>query len=221
MHILHLMKTNLFVIGLLFTINVNAQTWSDFKFKNGDLLFQDLDCGELCDAIEKVTPSLNNRHFSHIGLIYITGDSVYVLEAIETNVRLTSLFKFISRQSDNNGNPKVIVGRLKKEYEHLNKPALDFALRQIGKGYDDVFIYDNGKYYCSELIYDAYKIANDYRPFFMLQPMTFKDPRTGDFMPVWINYYKNKNMDIPQGKPGCSPGSIATSEKIDIIYAFY
>ena len=33
--------------------------------KEGDLLFQDLNCGELCDAIETVTQGVDGKDFSH------------------------------------------------------------------------------------------------------------------------------------------------------------
>ena len=46
----------------------------EFAFKSGYLLFQDLDCGELCDAIKWVTKGVNGKEFSHLGLVYIPGD---------------------------------------------------------------------------------------------------------------------------------------------------
>ena len=44
---------------------------SQLNLKEGDLLFQDLDSSPLCDAIEKVTFSINNLNFSHIGIVTI------------------------------------------------------------------------------------------------------------------------------------------------------
>src|SRR6266496_3567918 len=199
------MKYISFIIILSFSVNTNGQTWKDFRFQSGDLLFQDLDCGDLCDAIEVVTPALNRKHFSHLGLVYIKGDSVYVVEAIGADVHLTFINSFFQRQLDDKDNPKIVVGRLKKRYQHLNHAALDFAVQQIGKPYDNAFIYENGKYYCSELIYDAYKAATGGHPFFKLNPMTFKDPKTRKNFPAWEAYYKNLKMDIPEGKPGCNP----------------
>jgi hypothetical protein len=215
------MKYIFFIIILSFSVNTNAQTWKDFNFQSGDLLFQDLDCGDLCDAIEAVTPALSTKHFSHLGLVYVKADSVYVVEAIGADVHLTFISNFLQRQLDDKDNPKIVVGRLKKRFQHLNHAALDFALQQIGKPYDNAFIYDNGKYYCSELIYDAYKTATGGHPFFKLNPMTFKDPKTRKNFPAWEDYYKNLKMDIPEGKLGCNPGSIAICDKIDIITSFY
>ena len=215
------MRTFLSVICLCLSSLSNAQAWNDFKFQNGDLLFQDLDCGALCDAIETVTPAVDGKHFSHIGLVYVVGDSVYVIEAIGKDVHVTSIIKFLERQKNSTGSPKVIVGRLRPRFQQLNGLALGFALKQIGKPYDDSFLYDNGKYYCSELIYDAYKEANNGYPLFNLYPMTFKDPSTGKTFPAWKDYYKKLGMKIPEGKQGCNPGSIAINDNVLIVASFY
>jgi len=209
------------IFFLLVAQVLDAQSWRTFHYQSGDLLFQDLDCGELCDAIEAVTPGLNGKHFSHLALVYVKRDSAFVIEAIGNDVHVTSISSFLQRQLDDDGNPKIVVGRLKKTYQHLNDAAINFALQQLGKEYDNAFIYNNGKYYCSELIYDAYKAANGGTPFFKLSPMTFKDPKTKRNFPAWETYYKNLQMNIPEGLPGCNPGSIATSEKIDILKSFY
>ena len=47
--------------------------------------------------------------------------------------------------------------------------------------------------------------------------MTFKSPKTGAFFPVWVSYYAKLQMEIPEGKLGCNPGGISTSEKLKII----
>ena len=72
-------------------------------------------------------------------------------------------------QKDKNQNPKVIVGRLNDEYKHTIPTAVQFAKKQIGVDYDEIFILNNDKYYCSELIYEAF--AKD--SIFQLKPMTF------------------------------------------------
>lgn len=111
----------------------------------------------------------------------------------------------------------MVHARLKKEYLKLIPSAITFALKQLDKPYDDEFLYNNGKYYCSELLYDAFAFANMGKPFFELQPMTFKQPQASTYFPVWIEYYKKLNIEIPEGKPGINPGGISRSAKIDIL----
>ncbi|MCF0055878.1 YiiX/YebB-like N1pC/P60 family cysteine hydrolase [Dyadobacter sp. CY356] len=182
------------------------------KLKTGDFIFQDLDCGPLCDAIEQVTKSFGGRHFSHIGLVYVQKDSVFIVEAIGREVQLTSLDLFLKRTP----NP-VLIGRVKKQYTAVAKKAVKYALEEKGVPYDDEFIYNNKKYYCSELIYDAFKRANAGKDFFTLQPMTFKKPKSDQFFPVWIEYYAKLGIPIPEAEPGINPGGISTSPLIDIL----
>jgi hypothetical protein len=47
--------------------------------------------------------------------------------------------------------------------------------------------------------------------------MTFKSPKTKEYFEVWVDYYKKLNIEIPEGKPGCNPGGISTSDKLKII----
>ena len=61
-----------FIFLCLLPIVVVAQKPYQQKIKTGDLLFQNLDCGSLCDAIETVTEGYNAQKFSHIGLAYST-----------------------------------------------------------------------------------------------------------------------------------------------------
>jgi hypothetical protein len=67
------------------------------------------------------------------------------------------------------------------------------------------------------LIYEAFKQANNQNDFFELEPMTFEDPKTQNFFPAWIKYYKELNTEIPEGKEGINPGLISRSNKIQII----
>jgi hypothetical protein len=195
-------------------------TWRGFRFETGDLLFQDLDCGPLCDAIEAVTAGYKGRNFSHVGIVYVVRDSVWVVEAYGSSVRLTRLSEFMLRQTDDQGNPKVVVGRLSPDYARLNGAAVSFALKQRGRPYDEEFLSGNEKYYCSELVYHAYEAANG-RPFFVLSPMSFREPLTGKIFPAWTDYYKALGSEVPDGLPGCNPGSIANDKKVEIVTYFY
>lgn len=208
--------------ALLLATNLFAQSNpKTFKFQNGDILFQDLDCGGLCTAIEKVTEGVDGKSFSHLGLVYIHNDSVLVIEAIGKQVQVTPIQAFVHRNLNEAGNPKVIVSRLAQPNEQLIQKALDFAVSQLGVPYDDAFLYDNGSYYCSELIYDAFRIANGNKAFFKLFPMTFKDPETGKMFPVWVEYYNELGIPIPEGEPGCNPGGISRSDKLKLVASFY
>lgn len=181
------------------------------KLKTGDLLFQKMNCGELCDAIHAVTEGYQGNDFSHLGLVYIQNDSIFIIEAAGNAVRKVTLEQFSKNTKTN-----MYIGRVKNKYKKLIPGVIQFSLMQIGTAYDDDYLYNNGKYYCSELIYDAFLNANG-MPFFDLQPMTFKQPETNDYFPAWVTYYQSLGVEIPEGQLGCNPGGISTSKKIKII----
>ena len=168
----------------LWPCTIKAQTFESIKLQTGDLIFQNLDCGPLCDAIEEVTQGFDGHKFSHIGLVYFRGDTTYVIEAMGSGVRIVTLSDFKKRSSH-----KLYIGRLKQEYQKLIPKAISYSIASLGIVYDDAFLYKNNKYYCSELIYDAFMKANNNQPFFQLEPMTFKQPGTKTYFPVWVDYY--------------------------------
>jgi hypothetical protein len=192
-----------------------------FKLKTGDLLFQDLDCGGLCDAIESVTTGYNGSDFSHVGIVKVQPNGkVEVLEAIGPNVHYTPLEKFLNRQLDSENKPKVAVGRLHRSQQGLIPVAFVEAEKYIGKPYDDVFAIDNDAYYCSELVYYMFLKANNNQPLFALAPMTYADPDTKKTMPVWEDYFKKLNSRVPENEPGLNPGGISCSKQLKIFFPY-
>lgn len=215
------------------SLNTNLQQKNNpFELKVGDILFQDLDSSPLCEAIEQVTPGFKNVNLSHIGIITDIENSICantncckdiypknhirIIEALPGGVRTINLDSFLLRSSDNNGDPKVIVGRLKNKYQHTIPQAIEFAKNQIGTKYDELFLIDNDKYYCSELIYESFLQDS----IFTLQPMTFLHPETHDTLQTWIDYYSKLNSKIPQNQSGINPGIISLSDKIEIVHFF-
>lgn len=188
------------------------------SLKEGDLLFQDLNCGDLCNAIEAVTEGVNGKDFSHCAMVVKINDTLQIVEAIGDRVQVNSLKDFFARSSDTSSMQNITIARVKREFEPLIHEATTFAKQQIGQPYDNEFLLENGKWYCSELLYQSFKEANNQNDFFVLEPMTFKDPKTNAFFPAWIEYYNQLNTEIPEGKAGINPGLISRSNKIQIIY---
>ena len=206
-----------------------CKTEEKIFIKEGRYTFSDLDSSPLCDAIELVTKGYDNRNFSHIGIVVETGDpkkikdpnynydnNVRILEAIPDKVVTTKLDSFLNRSVDKNNNPKVIVGRLKPEYSNLIDDAIIFLKSKLGVPYDDLFLLNNDSYYCSELIYEAFKEDEIFDVF----PMTFLHPKDNDTLEIWKEYYKKLEIEIPQNKLGTNPGKMSLSNKIDMIHFF-
>ncbi len=222
---MHSIKWALLLLSVSFTPFGCNQNISDgnhnFALQSGDLLFHDSDLGPLCDAIEKVTTGFQGANFSHVGIV-AKDDSgnLVVIEAVSNGVVSTPLQTFLGRSFDAQHQPKVVVGRVKEPYRHLIPRALKEGLALKGKPYDKVFAIDNGAYYCSELIYEIFLRANDNEPVFKLQPMTYKDPDTGEMLTAWEDYFSKLGVSIPEGQPGINPGGISRSPVLSIVHKY-
>lgn len=215
------------LFGLLLVANeasVKAQITilcgnNQIVLQNGDFIFQDLDC-ELCEAIESITATDKLlKSFSHVGLVVESDRRLVIIEAMGSKVKTTPIDSFISR-SQKEGKPKIAIARLKNTHQSTIKEASVLALSYIGKPYDDDFLMNNEKYYCSELIYECFKKANNNIDFFRLYPMNYISPKT-DITNVWSKYFENLKSVVPQNLPGCNPNSIATDEKFEWINYCY
>jgi len=203
-------------LGGVVLVSSAAMLSAQSTLQEGDLLFQDLNCGALCDAIEAVTEGVNQRDFSHCAMVVRVGDSLVVVEAIGDRVQYNSLSRFFKRSGDTAQVRNILVGRVNPEYQGLIPKAAEYAKSLVAKPYDDLFLPDNDAWYCSEVLYDAFRVASG-EAFFELSPMTFKDPGTGNFFPAWVSYYQQWKAPIPEGVPGLNPGSISRSSKIHIL----
>ena len=204
------------IFAFIFLSSCFQQIEEEFTFNDGDFLFQDLDSSPLCEAIENVTPGFNNMNFSHVGIVSIIEETPMVYEAYPPSVQLTDLKVFLNRSLDINNKPKVIVGRLKKEYRKSIGSAISFIENKVGTKYDEFFLYENNQFYCSELLYDAFLKDS----IFELRPMNYKYQDSNEFQKQWINHFKKLDSEIPQGKLGINPGTMSISEKIEIVQIF-
>ena len=146
------MKKTLFVLsiiiaiivlpfGSMFTETITAQTEPFEEVKEGDVIFQTSQ-SQQSPLIQIATRS----KISHCGIIVMKNGKPYVLETLKTLV-VTPLDKFIARGEGG----KYWLKRSNKENIKIKYGSY------LGKPYDLAFKFDNGKFYCSELIYDIYK----------------------------------------------------------------
>lgn len=199
----------------------SCQESKTFQLQEGDLLFQDSDCGEFCNAIEAVTEGINDWDFSHVGLVMKDDDeTLKVMEAISAGVVLTPLDTFLNRSFDKNQQPKVVVGRLKPAFKTFVPKAIDFIHSKMDAKYDYYFNIENDSFYCSELIHLAFQAANDNQPIFETPKMTFKAPNTDSTFAIWTTYFEDLNYEIPEGEIGLNPGSMSKSDYIEIVHQY-
>ncbi len=214
---------NRYIIGIIFIAIINSScgnepgnsaTTQQYNLHPGDILFQDLDCGAACDAIEAVTEGVNGMDFSHCGIVAEIDGELRVVEAYG-KVQAVPIDSFLARSRDAAGQPKILIGRTGDKALALQSAEL--SKKYIAKPYDNAFVMGDDAYYCSELVYECYKQANGGEVYFPLNTMTFKVPGTDTFMPFWTEYYHKLGMEIPEGDSGINPGAISRSEHLQII----
>lgn len=207
------MKLILLILSLFSPVN------DDFKLQNGDLIFQEDCSGRTDSTIKEVTSSIGDYNFTHVGIVYIDEKGeTYIIEATRPKVVITSLKEYLYPEDNEGCYPKSVVGRLSDKYQQLIPDAINEALKLVGKDYDDGFVLNNDRYYCSELIYDIFLKANSGKPVFPLNVMTFKSPDTGEITKGWLEYFDKYGLPVPEGELGINPGAMSRSDVIEIVH---
>ena len=203
----------------LFLICACTTSDEDFRLQNGDLLFQVGENTELDEAIAGVTTGESHIRYTHIGIVFLENDTVYVIEATPPAVCITKLDSFLLRSAKLAGKPVVAVGRLKKEYREAIPQAIVRAKTLLGKPYDYVYSPDNNAYYCSELVACSF-LDRQSRPVFEPVSMNFRDA-DGNLPTYWIEHFEKYDAVIPENRPGSNPGDLSRSDKIKIVYRYF
>lgn len=194
----------------------------DFNLNQGDLLFQNTGTGEIDHAIKDVTATTLSKNYTHVGMAMQKNGNWFVMEAIpKEGICQTPLKKFLNRNKNKFNKSKTKVARLNKQYRSYIPKAIEYAVERINTPYDEIFLWDNDAYYCSELIYKMFSYQNvpkDSIPFHT-HPMTFND-RTGSPMSSWVTYYKTRNQPIPEGIEGTNPNLMASSPHISFVHDY-
>ena len=142
----HLKQTKLFwlccVIASIFLLKGGYYLLRNLTYthQQGDVIFHVSESSQSA-AIKLGTWS----RYSHCGLIIKKNGKLYVLEA-ENGVELTPIRQWLKRGKMCH---HYRVMRLKDE-QTLNLPY------KLGGRYDRAFRFNNGKYYCSELVWELY-----------------------------------------------------------------
>lgn len=210
-----------FIICYLSLLSMVSMAHDNFELKNGDLLFQDVNCGKFCDSIDGVTFGYKDTYVSHVAMV-VDARSGKLVEASISGVRYSNLNNFLYDSVDESHNPRVMVGRLNYKYESLIPNAIKFTESQIGKPYNTTFVPAYNKaFYCSELIANAFMYSNAGKVVFPTYPMTFNNPQTNILLPLWRDYYRNLRVSIPEGVLGTNPGRMSRESNVLEIVHFY
>jgi len=177
----------------------------------GDLVFQRLRCGDLCEAIHRATRVRGQPVVSHVAVVErVDGRRVTLIEAFDRGVARVELEVLAARSRGRS--PAWIAARLKPPHDALVPFFLEELRARLGKPYDPLFLPDNDAFYCSELVSDAL-LSLGVRIFPRIA-MSFGDPGSWEYG-VWDKYYRDRNMEIPQGHPGTNPNQLLANPHLD------
>ena len=189
----------------------NSPNQFNIALITGDLLFCSSTSGELSSAIDQATQTGEATHFDHVGIVEIQNDTVWVFNsAPEKGVCRETISQFLS-----SGKDKITATayRLRNNEQKAIPEAIRKARSLLGQPYNYTYIFKDQGYYCSEYIYEIFAADS----VFSLNPMSFKNPQTGQFISGWVDHYNKLGIPIPEGEPGCNPNGMAASEKLEMI----
>ena len=185
----------------------------DLPVRRGDLIFQASAVSEFSQAINAAArQNPDSLTFCHVGIIDVDDDgTAYVIEAEPKHgVRRVPLSQFLVESDSVDGNPLVVVKRLTVPFSP--DAVIAKAMSFLGQEYDHAFIHDNGKMYCSELVYESYFDAQG-QHIFQAVPMNFRDSE-GNMPLYWIEKYGKMGIPIPEGKPGTHPDTLSRDSRL-------
>ena len=189
----------------------NGSSHVNILLRTGDLLFCSADTGTLSKAIDESTQTGKETHFDHVGIVEINHDTMWVLHAApKKGVCIEQIGLFLSLGKST---LHATAYRLKMNYQKAICAAIQKAHGFLGQSYNFTYRLNDPGHYCSEYIYEIFAADS----VFTLNPMTFKDPKTGQFLPGWIDHYRKLELAVPEGEPGCNPNGLAASDKLEII----
>lgn len=197
------------LIILLMALGVLGRYGNDVK--TGDLIFVGEGKGDFSKAISESTGEEGDTvKFVHVGIIEVEENGeVYVIEASpDEGVREIALEKFMEEVPKVNGESIIAIKRITKDYPVSE--TIERAKSHLGEPYDWWYLKDNGKMYCSELVYESY-IDEDGEYIFETQPMNFRGP-DGSMPQFWIELFDELKEPIPEGKPGTNPNDMGKSK---------
>lgn len=173
--------------------------------QTGDLLFQ-CGTGAMTGAISDATGRDGAVNYTHVGIVLHREAADSVLEATtDGGVRIGPLTDFLDRASRIDGQPVVAAMRLRDTTGVTASVAR--ARQQLGAPYDYWFLPDNGRYYCSELVWESYR-RPDGTPIFPARPMNFR-AADGTLPRYWEELFGRLGEPVPEGVPGTNPNDMA------------
>ena len=195
------------IIYLLFIIKCQAE-----GFKSCDLIFIYDGNSDFSSAITETTADSDSIKFIHVGVIEIDKENnIIVWDASpERGVSSSCFEEFIKNVPLRNGKPSIVVKRLSIPFPI--ETTLENIKKHNGQPYDWWYLPDNGKMYCSELVYESFRDFGGDR-IFSSKPMNFRSP-DGTIPDFWIRLFNQLGEPVPEGIPGTNPNDLSKDNRL-------
>ena len=169
------------------------------RLRSGDLIFvaPQVAADGMDTAIVAATGGPESLNFTHVAIVEVQGDSVWVIDA--TGKRGVSRRPLAVFLEDFPGS--VFEVRRVKGVDA--SAAVSRARSYCGRSYDYRFLPGNEDFYCSELVQQCYLDASG-APVFPSEPMNWLAP-DGSLPAYWEELFRALGMPVPQGVPGTNP----------------
>lgn len=197
------MRTLLLLLALL--VPSLAAAVPSVQVQEGDLVFVTASRTGLSGAIDEATARVDTPGFDHVGLVAVTDGRSTVLHADTQGSREQPLTAFLD-EAHGRGR-QVVVYRLAPAQRATIPEAIATARSLLGKPYNATYLQSENSLYCSDLIERAFRA----HAVFALQPMNFRNTKTGEMPAYWTAFFARHGMPVPQGAPGTNPNDMAAS----------
>lgn len=188
------------------------------QLQNSDLLFVVGSDSEFSQAIASATGGDDNLKYVHVAILKVDNDMMQVIEADpENGVRKITLDEFLAGAPRLSGNPGVVIKRLNADFDADS--AVANAEKHLGEPYDWLYLPDNGKSYCSELVYESY-IDEQGHPIFQAVPMNFRNA-DGTMPEFWERLFRQSGMAVPEGVPGTNPQDMSKDSRLKEVLRYF
>lgn len=206
------------ILSLCISVAAFAVIRDGYEARNGDLLFEVAADSPMSSAVAAATAQGDSLKFSHVAIVGVDADSVFVIEATgRGGVISRSLDCFLDSATVVAGRPGIVVKRLAEPFPA--REAVARAVARIGASYDWTFLPDNDAYYCSELVYECFLDASSGH-IFIARPMNFLDA-SGHMPQFWTELFSKLGMEVPQGVPGTNPNDMSKHPGLQEVYRFF
>lgn len=186
--------------------------------QEGDLLFRVAGTSAASRAIADATAWRDSVRFSHVAIVATENGKPYIIEASgREGVTRTEWDDFMTSSPQIGGKAGVVAMRVTADFSASK--AIERAKGHMGEEYDLHYLPNNGKMYCSELVYECF-LKDDGTPLFSAAPMNFRDSN-GDMPRFWIELFEKLNEPIPEGVKGTNPNDMSKEPVLREVHRFF